>query len=193
MSQAKLRTPDPQIAAQLNQLAALYGDMGQLEQATALTEQSLIDVSRVVRGKSSGRGREPGQSRSIPHAERTTSPKRLPAFDEAIGIYRRLLPNNHPLHALALANEARAFDRLKRYREADPLYREALAMQRLVLGGKHPDLAATLNNLAVLLHALGRFLRQRAIQSRSDGYLGRPRANPSIHLRSSPRRIWRSH
>jgi tetratricopeptide (TPR) repeat protein len=39
---------------------------------------------------------------------------------------------------------------LKRYSEADPLYREALAMQRRVLGGQHPDLATTLNNLAVL-------------------------------------------
>jgi tetratricopeptide (TPR) repeat protein len=54
------------------------------------------------------------------------------------------------LLALALANEARAFDRLKRFREADPLYREALAMQRRVLGSQHPDLATTLNNLAVL-------------------------------------------
>jgi tetratricopeptide (TPR) repeat protein len=74
----------------------------------------------------------------------------LPAFEESIAIYRRLLPSDHPLLALALANEARAFDRLKRYREADPLYREALAMQRRVLGNQHPDLATTLNNLAVL-------------------------------------------
>jgi hypothetical protein len=61
-----------------------------------------------------------------------------------------LLPANHPLLALALANEARAFDRLKRYRDADPLYREALEMQQHVLGAQHPDLATTLNNLAVL-------------------------------------------
>jgi tetratricopeptide (TPR) repeat protein len=118
MSRSILHAPDAQIAEQLNQLAALYGDMGRN-----------LGVFRMQTG-------------NIAQA--------LPAFDQAIDIYRRLLPNDHPLHALALANEARAFDRLKRYREADPLYRDALAIQRRVLGGQHPDLATTLNNLAVL-------------------------------------------
>ncbi|HXI49810.1 MAG TPA: serine/threonine-protein kinase [Steroidobacteraceae bacterium] len=149
MSRKVLRAPNPQIAEQLNQLAALYGDMGQIEQATALTEQSL-SMFRTLYGDNHLDVAENLVNLGVFRMQTEHIAQALPAFDEAIAIYRRLLPNDHPLHALALANEARAFDRLKRYREADPLYREALAMQRRVLGGQHPDLATTLNNLAVL-------------------------------------------
>jgi tetratricopeptide (TPR) repeat protein len=149
MSRKVLRAPDPQIAGQLNQLAALYGDMGRIEQATALTEQSL-SMFRTLYGDNHLDVAENLVNLGVFRMQTEHIAQALPAFDEAIAIYRRLLPNDHPLHALALANEARAFDRLKRYREADPLYREALAMQRRVLGNQHPDLATTLNNLAVL-------------------------------------------
>ena len=37
-----------------------------------------------------------------------------------------------------------------RYAQAEPLYLEAWAMQRRLLGEQHPDVAATLNNLAIL-------------------------------------------
>jgi serine/threonine-protein kinase len=149
MSRKVLQAPNPQIAEQLNQLAALYGDMGQIDQATALTEQSL-SMFRTLYGDNHLDVAENLVNLGVFRMQTEHIAQALPAFDEAIAIYRRLLPNDHPLHALALANEARAFDRLKRYQEADPLYREALAMQRRVLGSQHPDLATTLNNLAVL-------------------------------------------
>jgi eukaryotic-like serine/threonine-protein kinase len=149
MSLRLLQAPNAQIAGQLNQLAALYGDMGQIEQATTLTEQSL-SMFRTLYGDNHLDVAENLVNLGVFRMQTEHIAQALPAFDEAIAIYRRLLPNDHPLHALALANEARAFDRLKRYREADPLYREALAMQRRVLGGQNPDLATTLNNLAVL-------------------------------------------
>ena len=149
MSRKVQQAPNAQIAGQLNQLAALYGDMGRIEQATALTEQSL-SMFRTLYGDNHLDVAENLVNLGVFRMQTEHIAQALPAFDEAIAIYRRLLPNDHPLHALALANEARAFDRLKRYRDADPLYREALAMQRRVLGGQHPDLATTLNNLAVL-------------------------------------------
>jgi serine/threonine protein kinase len=149
MSRKVLHAPNAQIAGQLNQLAALYGDMGRIEQATALTEQALATF-RTLYGDNHLDVAENLVNLGVFRMQTEHIPQALPAFDEAIAIYRRLLPNDHPLRALALANEARAFDRLKRYQEADPLYREALAMQRRVLGNQHPDLATTLNNLAVL-------------------------------------------
>ena len=156
MSQAKLRAPDPQIAAQLNQLAALYGDMGQLEQATVLTEKAL-SMFRALYGENHLDVAENLVNLGVFRMQTDHIAQSLPIFDEAIQIYRRLLPHDHPLHALALANEARAFDRLKRYREAASLYRESVTIQRVVLGNKHPDLATTLNNLAVLLMHLDDF------------------------------------
>ena len=149
VSRATLYAPHAQIAAQLNQLAALYGDMNRIDQATALTEQSLA-MFRALYGENHLDVAENLVNLGVFRMQTDHIAQALPAFDEAIAIYRRLLPNDHPLLALALANEARAYDRLKRYREADPLYREALGMQQRVLGNKHPDLATTLNNLAVL-------------------------------------------
>jgi serine/threonine-protein kinase len=149
MSRSTMKSPNAQIAAQLNQLAALYGDMNRIEQATLLTEQSLA-MFRTLYGENHLDVAENLVNLGVFLMQTDHIARALPVFDEAIAIYRRLLPADHPLLALALANEARAFDRLKRYRDADPLYREALAMQQHVLGSQHPDLATTLNNLAVL-------------------------------------------
>jgi serine/threonine-protein kinase len=154
LSRATLKVPDPQIASQLNQLAALYGDMNQIDQAMALTEQSLA-MFRSLRGENDIDVAENLVNLGVFRMQTERVAQALPVFDQAIAIYRRLLPQDHPQMALALANEARAYDRLRHYREADPLYREALAMQRKVLGNDHPDLATTLNNLAVLRMHLG--------------------------------------
>ena len=43
------------------------------------------------------------------------------------------------------------------YRDAEPLYREALDLRRAVLPPGHPDIATSLNNLAGLLAATGRY------------------------------------
>jgi len=49
------------------------------------------------------------------------------------------------------------FDRIKRagpvdlgYSEAEPLYQEGLAIRKQLLGETHPDVATSLNNLALL-------------------------------------------
>ena len=40
-----------------------------------------------------------------------------------------------------------------KYEEAEPLYREAIAIRKQAQGDEHPDLATNLNNLAGLLKA----------------------------------------
>ena len=42
------------------------------------------------------------------------------------------------------------------YAEAEPLYKQAMEIRRTALGERHPDYATSLNNLAVLYHAMGR-------------------------------------
>jgi tetratricopeptide (TPR) repeat protein len=44
-----------------------------------------------------------------------------------------------------------------RYEEAEPLYRDALAMKKRLLGEAHPDVATSLNNLALLYDSQGRY------------------------------------
>jgi tetratricopeptide (TPR) repeat protein len=149
MSRAALPPQHAQIAAELNQLAALYGDMHRIDDAAALTEQALamfrnlygenhLDVAENLVNLGAFRM----QSGHIAQAP--------PLFEQATAIYRRLLPVDHPLVASTLTNHARALDRMGLYGNAEPLYLQALAMQRRLLGEQHPDVATTLNNLAVL-------------------------------------------
>ena len=42
-----------------------------------------------------------------------------------------------------------------KYDEAEPLYHEALEVQRATLGNRHPDTLASINNLGKLLQAKG--------------------------------------
>ncbi|WP_442949689.1 tetratricopeptide repeat protein [Nostoc sp.] len=44
-----------------------------------------------------------------------------------------------------------------RYSDAEPLYIEALAMTKRLLGDEHPDVASSLNNLAALYDSQGRY------------------------------------
>ena len=44
-----------------------------------------------------------------------------------------------------------------RYSEAEPIFREALAMRRALHGDDHPNVAAALNNLGLLLRNMGRY------------------------------------
>lgn len=45
----------------------------------------------------------------------------------------------------------------RRFGEAEPLYRQALEIDREVFGEEHPGVAAELNNLAGLLQVTGRY------------------------------------
>jgi serine/threonine-protein kinase len=49
------------------------------------------------------------------------------------------------------------YTRLGLYREAEPLLRRGLTIRRTVLGNQHPDVATSLQNLAVLSWAQGRY------------------------------------
>ena len=49
------------------------------------------------------------------------------------------------------------------YAAARPLYEQALAIRKEVLGERHPDYATSLNNLAVLLQSQGDYAAARPL------------------------------
>ena len=59
--------------------------------------------------------------------------------------------------ALLLLRTGYYYDSQGRYGEAEPLYLEALAMRKQLLGEAHPDVATSLNNLAGLYASQGRY------------------------------------
>ncbi|WP_287699514.1 CHAT domain-containing protein, partial [Microcystis sp. M165S2] len=65
--------------------------------------------------------------------------------------------DNHPNTAASLNNLAELYRSQGRYSEAEPLYKQALAIIKQQLGDNHPDTAASLNNLAELYRVQGRY------------------------------------
>ncbi len=53
------------------------------------------------------------------------------------------------------ADDAQTASHVGEYAEAEPFYRQAIAMQRKLHDGEHPDLAANLHNLGPLLKIQG--------------------------------------
>ena len=58
--------------------------------------------------------------------------------------------------AASFNNLASLYQDLGNYTEAEPLYRRALAIMEKAVGPEHPNVAASLENYAVLLHETGR-------------------------------------
>jgi tetratricopeptide (TPR) repeat protein len=77
--------------------------------------------------------------------------------EQALGIRRRLLTDDHPDTAQSyngLANNLRAQGK---YAAAQPLYEQALAIHRRLLTDDHPDTAQSYNNVAYNLTEQGKY------------------------------------
>jgi tetratricopeptide (TPR) repeat protein len=59
--------------------------------------------------------------------------------------------------AIKRTAEAERLDQQERYADAEPLYRQALAIRRKVLGEQHPDTAYSLDNLAINMDDQGKY------------------------------------
>ena len=74
---------------------------------------------------------------------------------ETITLARKL--DDKVMLSSALNNLALAYEELGSYKEAEPLYREAVRLDAKTLGKKHLNYASLLNNLAGLLVSTGRY------------------------------------
>jgi CHAT domain-containing protein len=82
-------------------------------------------------------------------------------FRQAVALCRQLYPAGHRNLAQSLNNLAHVLEAQGRLAAAEPLYREALAMNKRLYPeakypGGHPELALSLNNLAAVLQHQGR-------------------------------------
>jgi serine/threonine protein kinase/Tfp pilus assembly protein PilF len=75
---------------------------------------------------------------------------------EALSIYRRLFPGDHPDVASGLNNVAACLESLGRSSDVLPKYEAALEMVQRLFPGDHPHVATGLNNVASCLQSLGR-------------------------------------
>jgi tetratricopeptide (TPR) repeat protein len=80
----------------------------------------------------------------------------VPMLQSAVAMQRALWGNQpYPDYANALNDLGILLRSKSEYTESERLLRESLAMQRRLLGDKHPNIAIGLNNLAAVLHLKG--------------------------------------
>lgn len=107
-------------------------------------------------------------------------------LDSSAAKIRRELQGQPRLQAALMDTMGRVYYKLGLYDSALPLLKDALELNRQALGREHPDVASTLNNLALVLHAKGDFaaaepLYREALEMRRK-LLGDERAEVAASL-----------
>ena len=80
----------------------------------------------------------------------------------------------HPATLLSMVDLASLLNDIGQYKEAEPLYREALDGMRTSLGSCHPHTLLIMRNLAIVLKRMGQHegaerLRQEALEVEEHG------------------------
>ena len=160
--------PDhPDVATALNNLAVLY-------QATAATPRPSRSTS--APSPSARRRSAPTTPTSPPSLNNLAELYRATGrYAEAEPLYRAR--PRHPREGarprpprrrhIASTTWPCSTEATGRYAEAEPLYQRALAIGEKALGPEHPDVATSLNNLAVLYQATGRYAEAEPLYQRA--------------------------
>jgi len=80
----------------------------------------------------------------------TSIPSPSSGYEEALGIQRRILGDEHPIPISTLANIAYMHNNQGRHSKALKGFKEALRIRRKMLGEEHPDVVASLAQIAVV-------------------------------------------
>jgi tetratricopeptide (TPR) repeat protein len=156
----------PNTATDLNNLALLLQDQGELAEARPLCERALA-----IRQKALGR-EHPDTAQSLNNlatllkAQGDLAAAR-PLYERALAIDEKALGPEHPNTATDLNNLALLLQAQGDLAGARRLYKRALAIDEKVLGPEHPATATDLNNLASLLHAQGDLAAARPLYERA--------------------------
>jgi Tfp pilus assembly protein PilF len=189
----------PDVATSLNNLAGLLYTQGKYDEALIYANQSL-DINKRVLGNE-----HPSTLRSIALVASILKTKgdyaaAEPFMRQVISGRTRILGSEHPDVATSLNNLAGLLQTQGKYNEAEPLYQQSLAIWRKVcaihlaassrdhsckvLGEEHPNVATSLNNLAALLEAQGKYDEAEPLYQQSLAIM---RKVCAIHLTASSR------
>jgi C4-dicarboxylate-specific signal transduction histidine kinase len=85
---------------------------------------------------------------------------------EAAELWKRL-KGKEQNYAACLGNAASALVAIGRYAKATSLFEEAISLQKQVLGAEHPDVANSLNTLAVICRAQGDYEKAKQLHEKA--------------------------
>ena len=95
-------------------------------------------------------------------------PLHVPGQDPTTASLEAVFGPEHPDTAQILNNLAALYHAQGKYKEAEPLYRRALAIREKVLGPEHPDTATTLKSYSGFLRETGRLKEAEELERRAD-------------------------
>ncbi len=145
-------------AASLNNLAALYYNMGDHEKTAPLFLES-AEVRKLTLGDL-----HPEYAQSLNNSAALKNMLgdyrgALPLFRRASEIWRESLGPQHYEYATSLHNLARVHSTIGEYSIAETLYQESIEIVRASYGEQHAEYATSLNNLGILYEQMGDLAR----------------------------------
>ena len=146
----------PEVADSLNDLASLYGPMGQQAKAVPLYERALK-----IREKALGHEHPYVaiilNNLAETYREMGDYAKAEPLYKRAVKIFETKLGPTHQNTAACLSNLALLYEAKGEMAKVEPLYARALKIREENLGPDNPAVANSLGNLAALYYRQGKF------------------------------------
>ena len=106
------------------------------------------------------------------------------SLEQALAIFRKALPPDHPRIATSLNNLGIVQSELREYGAARQSYQQVLAILRKALPPDHPEIADSLDNLGLVQRSCGSMRRRSRAMEQGWPFAARPcpRTTPISHF-----------
>ncbi|MBI4242265.1 MAG: CHAT domain-containing protein [Candidatus Rokubacteria bacterium] len=166
IKEERLEPDHPDLAASLQNLAAVLLDLAQYHAARPLYERALAIRERAL---GSDHPDLATTLNELAKLERSTGDyaRARSHLERSLGIRMKAFGPDHPQVANSLSRLASLLVETGQYAEAKPMYERALAMTEQTLGSDHPEVARILYNLGNLLRNAGDYDRAKPLFERA--------------------------
>jgi CHAT domain-containing protein/Tfp pilus assembly protein PilF len=163
----KIRGPaDRDVGAVLNNLAELYGRLGNDAEAEPLLKRSIAVLEKAA-GLDSPEIAASLNNLAALYQRQERFADAEPLFRRALTIREKSLAPGHPDIAQSLNNLATFFEKQGRHADSEPLFKRALAIYEKAAGPEHPAVATLRNNLGQVAKVQGRYAEAEPLIKRS--------------------------
>lgn len=142
--------PGANLAANLNNLATLLQQTGELEEADELFAEA-VEVIRDIWGDEHPYMAFTLNGYAGVHQQRGLLDEAENDLLRALDIGRAVFPETHPFIAVVLHNLGKLYVETRDFTNADEFYTSGLELRRNSLPAGHPDIASSLDGLAIVL------------------------------------------
>ena len=150
----KFHSTNPDYANSLNNLGALYFEIGDFKAAEPYCKQTL-EIYKQALGEEHPDYANSLNNLGMLYFDMGNYKDAEPYYKKALEIRKQALGVGHPDYASSLINLGVLYWRMGDYKATEPLYKQALDIIKQTLGEEHPDYAMCLNNLGVLYKDMG--------------------------------------